>query len=95
MNNIIVPSALLGGGLFHSGDIESVSRTVFEGNMASEGPAIMSIGNLDYTWNVTFISNTFYCSEGTYGYEMEADKVSLLEYPSVKRCTVAARVSSY
>ena len=49
---------------------------VFQGNMARAvgfddsnavaGPAVSNLGTISEMTNMTFIDNTFYCSEGTY-----------------------------
>lgn len=74
-------AASSGGALVHAGVMEEVSDTVFEGNGAgNEGPAVLSLGLLDYMGAVTFDSNEFFCEEGKFSTETrvgsDASKVS-------------------
>eukprot|EP00903_Cladosiphon_okamuranus_P007092 g6891.t2 len=60
-----------GGAYLHSGVNVDLERCTFVENQAGEeGPAVLSLGIAENVSEVVFDSNTFYCSSGTYGYEM-------------------------
>lgn len=57
-----------GGAIFHTGYLR-VSKTLFLANEAgADGPAVMSIGNLDGLSNVSFFENSYHCRAGDYSY---------------------------
>lgn len=70
---LFLRTAVQGGGLFVSGSLLALNDTTFYGNQAGqEGPAVMSVGSLEDTDGATFtfISNSFYCAQNYYGYDI-------------------------
>eukprot|EP00903_Cladosiphon_okamuranus_P016944 g15619.t1 len=61
-----------GGAYLHSGVAVDLDRCTFVGNKAGEeGLAVLSLGIAENISDAEFDSNSFFCSTGTYGYEME------------------------
>lgn len=73
---LLFPTEGTGGGYIHSGVLELLDGSTFVENKAVEdGPAVMSLGIAENFSDVTFDANTFYCSAGAYGYEVEIEAV--------------------
>lgn len=69
VNLFVPPTESSGGALYVSSTITSLNGTLFESNAAGDGPAVMNEGTIETMWGTTFNSNTFFCAEGTYGYD--------------------------
>ena len=64
------------GGALRLSGLVTMTDLVFQGNRAraagfeesnaAAGPAVSNLGTISEMTNMTFIDNTFYCSEGTY-----------------------------
>lgn len=78
--------------MFHSGKLETLTRTVLQGNSAGqEGPAVMSIGSVKNMSGTTFANNTFFCPSGTYGFDLDRDAE---EVRVSKPCLVSSPVEA-
>lgn len=53
--------------------------TTFKDNVAGEGPAVKSDGDMIHMDNVLFEGNSLYCSEGDYGYDEKIDATDVSE----------------
>lgn len=49
--------------------------TVFEDNIAYEGPALYSYGSISSMSGTWFNSNSLYCQADNFGYDIDADEV--------------------
>lgn len=64
-----------GGALVHAGVMQEISDSEFKGNRAgNEGPAVLSLGQIDYMGGVTFDDNDFFCQEGTFSMERQVGR---------------------
>lgn len=78
-NHAPLPTAEGSGGAYlHSGVAVGIENCIFVGNRAGdEGLAILSLGIAEKISGVEFDSNSFYCSSGTYGYEMDVPEAEV------------------
>lgn len=68
-----------GGAYLHSGVAVDLDRCTFVGNKAGEeGLAVLSLGIAENISDAEFDSNSFFCSTGTYGYEMEQTEAEVI-----------------
>lgn len=74
---LVLTTEATGGGYLHSGVLVELNRTTFMFNRAgAAGLAVQSLGIAENIVNTTFDSNTFFCSSGQYGYDIDEDEVS-------------------
>ena len=67
-----------GGAYLHSGVAVALDSCNFAGNKAGdEGLAVLSLGIAENISDVVFDSNTFSCSSGTYGYEVNVSEAEV------------------
>lgn len=67
-----------GGAYLQSSVAVGIENCIFVRNRAGdEGLAILSLGSAEKISDVEFDSNAFYCSSGTYGYEMDVSEAEV------------------